>query len=54
MYIPGTLLLWMAFLVGLTSTVAYALSIRDPQRWRPYDFSEDVRFLEKGFTFICF
>jgi len=35
MYLPGTLLLWMAFLIGLTSTVAYALSIRNPERWRP-------------------
>lgn len=35
MYVPGTVLLWMAFLLGLGSTVAYALSIRDPEKWRP-------------------
>ncbi len=28
MYIPGTLLLWLAFLLGVASTVAYALVIR--------------------------
>ncbi|HSN54323.1 MAG TPA: cytochrome c biogenesis protein CcsA, partial [Candidatus Sulfomarinibacteraceae bacterium] len=36
MYIPGTVLLWLAFGLGLGSTVAYALTIRDPERWRPY------------------
>ena len=34
MYVPGTALLWMAFLLGLGSTVAYGLSIRDPEKWR--------------------
>jgi cytochrome c-type biogenesis protein CcmF len=34
MYVPGTVLMWMAFLLGLGSTVAYALSIRDPEKWR--------------------
>jgi cytochrome c-type biogenesis protein CcmF len=28
MYIPGTLLLWLAFLLGVASTVAYAFAIR--------------------------
>ena len=35
MYVPGTALLWVAFLLGLGSTVAYGLSIRDPEKWRP-------------------
>ena len=35
MYIPGTVLQWLSFFLGLGSTVTYALSIRDPQRWRP-------------------
>ena len=35
MYVPGTVLLWMAFLLGLGSTITYALSIRDPEKWRP-------------------
>jgi cytochrome c-type biogenesis protein CcmF len=35
MYVPGTVLMWMAFLLGLGSTVAYALSIRDPEKYRP-------------------
>jgi cytochrome c-type biogenesis protein CcmF len=34
MYVPGTTLMWLAFLLGLGSTVAYALSIRDPEKWR--------------------
>ena len=34
MYVPGTVLLWMAFLLGLGSTIAYSLSIRDPEKWR--------------------
>ncbi len=33
MYIPGTAMLWMAFLFGLSSTVAYALSLRE-SAWR--------------------
>jgi cytochrome c-type biogenesis protein CcmF len=36
MYVPGTVLLWAAFLLGLGSTVAYALAIREPERWRPF------------------
>jgi len=35
MYIPGTVLLWLAFGLGLASTVSYALAINDPERWRP-------------------
>ena len=35
MYVPGTALLWIAFFLGLGSTVAYALSIRDPEKWKP-------------------
>jgi cytochrome c-type biogenesis protein CcmF len=35
MYVPGTVLLWMAFLLGLGSTVAYGLSIKDPDKWKP-------------------
>jgi cytochrome c-type biogenesis protein CcmF len=34
MYVPGTALLWMAFLLGLGSTVAYGLSIRNPEKWK--------------------
>jgi len=34
MYVPGTALMWLAFLLGVGSTVAYALSIRDPEKWR--------------------
>ncbi len=34
MYVPGTVLLWMAFLLGLGSTVAYGLSINHPEKWR--------------------
>ena len=34
MYVPGTILMWTAFLAGLASTVTYWLSIRDPERWR--------------------
>ena len=33
MYIPGTVLLWAAFLLGVASTTTYALSIRDRQQW---------------------
>ena len=35
MYVPGTALLWIAFFLGLGSTVTYALSIRDPEKWKP-------------------
>jgi cytochrome c-type biogenesis protein CcmF len=35
MYLPGTVLLWAAFVLGLGSTAAYALSIRDSDKWRP-------------------
>ncbi len=34
MYFPGTLLMWLSFALGLISTVAYALSITDPAKWR--------------------
>jgi cytochrome c-type biogenesis protein CcmF len=34
MYFPGTILLWLAFLLGLASTVAYALVIRGRDEWR--------------------
>ena len=34
MYIPGTILMWLAFLAGLASTVTYWLSIKAPERWR--------------------
>ncbi len=34
MYVPGTILMWTAFLAGLASTVTYWLSIREPERWR--------------------
>jgi cytochrome c-type biogenesis protein CcmF len=34
MYIPGTILLWLAFLLGAASTVAYALVIRGREHWR--------------------
>ncbi len=33
MYIPGTVLLWAAFLLGVASTATYALTLRDPERW---------------------
>lgn len=33
MYYPGSILLWASFVLGLASTVAFALSIRD-ERWR--------------------
>ena len=35
MYIPGTILMWSAFLLAVASTVTYWMSIREPQRWRP-------------------
>jgi len=34
MYIPGTILMWLAFFAGLASTVTYWLSIKAPERWR--------------------
>ena len=34
MYLPGTMLMWMVFILGLISTVTYALAIKDPSRWR--------------------
>ena len=36
MYVPGTLLLWLAFLLGLASTVAYAFVIRGDEKARSY------------------
>ena len=34
MYIPGTILLWAAFLLGLASVVAYVLTLRGQEQWR--------------------
>ncbi len=34
MYYPGTILIWGAFLLGLASTVCYALAIRGDEGWR--------------------
>ena len=34
MYLPGTVLMWMVFILGLISIVTYALAIKDPSRWR--------------------
>jgi len=34
MYFPGTILLWMAFLLGVGSTVAYVLVVRGREEWR--------------------
>ncbi|RLE33562.1 MAG: hypothetical protein DRJ61_06990 [Acidobacteria bacterium] len=34
MYLPGTVLMWMVFILGLISTVAYSFAIKDPSRWR--------------------
>ncbi len=34
MYYPGTILLWMAFLLGLASTASYALAHRREAPWR--------------------
>jgi cytochrome c-type biogenesis protein CcmF len=34
MYYPGTILLWLAFLLGLASTVAYVTVIRGREEWR--------------------
>ncbi len=34
MYVPGTILMWMAFLLGIGSTIAYALAIKDEERWK--------------------
>ncbi len=33
MYVPGTLLLWVAFLCGLGSMVAYAFAVKNEERW---------------------
>jgi len=33
MFIPGTVLMWAAFLFGLVSAVTYWLAVRDPDRW---------------------
>ncbi len=33
MYYPGTILLWMAFLFGLASTVAFLVSLRGSEAW---------------------
>ncbi len=33
MYVPGTILMWLAFLAGIASTVTYWLSIKAPERW---------------------
>lgn len=35
MYLPGAMLIWMAFLLGLASIVTYALAVNDSARWRP-------------------
>ena len=34
MYLPGTILMWTAFLAGVASTITYWLSIREPEKWR--------------------
>lgn len=34
MYLPGTMLMWMAFFLGIVSTVTYAMAVKDPARWR--------------------
>jgi len=34
MYVPGTILMWLAFFAGIASTITYWLSIKDPERWR--------------------
>jgi len=34
MYIPGTILMWLAFFAGIASTITYWLSIKAPERWR--------------------
>ncbi len=34
MYVPGTLLMWVACLAGVASTVTYWLSIKSPEKWR--------------------
>jgi len=34
MYYPGTILLWLAFLLGVASTVAYVMVIRGREEWR--------------------
>jgi len=34
MYIPGTILMWLAFFAGIASVVTYWLSIKAPEQWR--------------------
>ncbi len=34
MYIPGTVLMWLAFFAGIASTITYWLSIKNPEKWR--------------------
>ncbi|MCD4747815.1 MAG: cytochrome c biogenesis protein CcsA, partial [Thermoanaerobaculales bacterium] len=34
MYVPGTMLMWMAFVFGIVSTVTYALAVKDSDRWQ--------------------
>lgn len=34
MYVPGTALMWMAFVFGLVSTITYGLAVKDAQKWR--------------------
>ena len=47
MYTPGTLLLWLAFLLGLASTVAYGLVIRGNHLFHQL-FDRDLRFPTKN------
>ena len=34
MYVPGTVLMWMAFVLGVASTGAYGLAVRNPSKWQ--------------------
>jgi cytochrome c-type biogenesis protein CcmF len=34
MYVPGTALMWMAFVFGVASTVTYGLAVKDPAKYR--------------------
>jgi cytochrome c-type biogenesis protein CcmF len=34
MYVPGTALMWMAFIFGVASTVTYGLAVKDPSKYR--------------------
>lgn len=34
MYVPGTVLMWMAFILGAVSMVTYFLAVKDRQRWQ--------------------